>query len=73
MDAVAAKPYGFDSSPGSDRSVRSDTLNFSRVVALREVIRNMATARSALGERLGLEQPAGRLERRLIPLGQRYP
>ncbi|MBC7811871.1 MAG: O-antigen ligase family protein [Burkholderiales bacterium] len=35
MDAVAAKPYGFDASP-DDRTVDVDTLNFSRVVALRE-------------------------------------
>lgn len=37
MDAVAAKPYGFDSPP-DDRTVRDDTLNFSRIVALREVM-----------------------------------
>ncbi len=30
MDAVAAKPYGFDTSP-DDRTVRDDTLNFSRI------------------------------------------
>lgn len=34
-DAFAAKPYGFDSSP-EDRTVEDDTLNFSRIVALRE-------------------------------------
>ncbi len=35
MDAVAAKPYGFDTSP-ADRRVQPDVLNFSRIVALRE-------------------------------------
>jgi O-antigen ligase len=40
MDAVGAKPYGFDQSPG-DRTVHSDTLNFSRIIALREeMVRN---------------------------------
>lgn len=37
MDAVAAKPYGFDQSP-EDRMVHQDILNFSRIVALREVM-----------------------------------
>lgn len=37
MDAVAAKPYGFDAPP-DNRTVRDDTLNFSRIVALREVM-----------------------------------
>lgn len=37
MDAVAAKPYGFAASP-EDRMVRDDTLNFSRIVALREIM-----------------------------------
>ncbi len=37
MDAVAAKPYGFNTSP-DDPTVRDDTLNFSRMVALREVM-----------------------------------
>ncbi len=36
-DAIAAKPYGFDSTP-DDRTVREDVLNFSRIVALREVM-----------------------------------
>ena len=36
-DGFAAKPYGFDSSP-TDRVVDPDLLNFSRVVALREVM-----------------------------------
>ncbi len=35
MDAVAAKPYGFDTPP-TDRRVQPDVLNFSRIVALRE-------------------------------------
>lgn len=40
MDAVAAKPYGFDSTP-YDRTVANDTLNFSRIIALREeMLRN---------------------------------
>jgi O-antigen ligase len=40
MDAVAAKPYGFNTSP-EDRTVGNDTLNFSRIVALREeMVRN---------------------------------
>lgn len=37
MDAVAAKPYGF-SSPPDDRIVDGDTLNFSRIIALRETM-----------------------------------
>ncbi len=37
MDAVAAKPYGFNTSP-DDRTIRDDTLNFSRIVALREIM-----------------------------------
>ncbi len=37
MDAAAAKPYGF-SLPPDDRTVSPDTLNFSRIVALREVM-----------------------------------
>ena len=37
MDATAAKPFGFNLSP-DDRTVRADTLNFSRLVALREVM-----------------------------------
>jgi O-antigen ligase len=35
MDAVAAKPYGFDHPP-SDRRVDERILNFSRMIALRE-------------------------------------
>ncbi len=37
VDAFAAKPYGF-SLPPSDRRVERDLLNFSRVVALREIM-----------------------------------
>ena len=37
FDVVAAKPYGFYSGP-SDRRVARDTLNFSRVILLREVM-----------------------------------
>ncbi|MDX1995822.1 MAG: O-antigen ligase family protein [bacterium] len=36
-DAVAAKPYGFGLSP-DDRTVSRDVLNFSRIIALREVM-----------------------------------
>lgn len=37
FDAVGAKPYGFNTSP-DDRQVRSDLLNFSRVIGLREIM-----------------------------------
>ncbi len=37
FDAVAAKPYGFSSSP-EDRTVAPETLNFSRAILLREVM-----------------------------------
>ena len=37
FDAVAAKPYGFDDPP-HQRTVREERLNFSRVVALREIM-----------------------------------
>lgn len=37
MDAIGAKPYGFDSSP-LDRDVAHDILNFSRIVRLREIM-----------------------------------
>lgn len=36
-DAIAAKPYGFDTSP-LDRDVNAEMLNFSRLVALREIM-----------------------------------
>ncbi len=37
FDAAAAKPYGFDLAP-DDRTAALDTLNLSRIVALREVM-----------------------------------
>lgn len=37
FDAVAAKPYGFDLPP-NERTVSIDVLNFSRMIALREVM-----------------------------------
>ncbi len=47
MDAVAAKPYGFSSSP-EDRTVSPDKLNFSRIIALREVMVRNGDAKKAL-------------------------
>lgn len=47
MDAVAAKPYGFDASP-EDRTVQEDTLNFSRIVALREIMTLNGDGKKAL-------------------------
>ncbi|MEP7290624.1 MAG: O-antigen ligase family protein, partial [Chloroflexota bacterium] len=47
MDAVAAKPYGFSTSP-DDRTVRDDTLNFSRIVALREIMLQHGDSSKAL-------------------------
>jgi O-antigen ligase len=47
MDAAAAKPYGFDSSP-LDRAVSADILNFSRIIALREVMTAHGDGRKAL-------------------------
>ena len=37
MDAVAGKPYGFNESP-QNRAVDNQTLNFSRLIALREIM-----------------------------------
>ncbi|MCB8946807.1 MAG: O-antigen ligase family protein [Ardenticatenaceae bacterium] len=37
FDIAAAKPYGFNSPPG-DRTVANETLNFSRLILLREVM-----------------------------------
>jgi len=37
-DGIAGKPYGFDTSPIEDRQVDPSRLNFSRIVALREVM-----------------------------------
>ncbi|MBW4435791.1 MAG: O-antigen ligase family protein [Pleurocapsa minor GSE-CHR-MK-17-07R] len=47
FDGAAAKPYGFDASP-EDRTVSNDVLNFSRVVALREVMEAHGDFTSAL-------------------------
>lgn len=47
FDAVAAKPYGFDSSP-VDRAVSIDVLNFSRIVALREIMLAHGDGKKAL-------------------------
>jgi O-antigen ligase len=47
FDIVAAKPYGFDSSP-ADRGVDIDTLNFSRAILLREVMTRNGDAGTAL-------------------------
>ncbi len=47
MDAVAAKPYGFDNAP-DDRTVLPDTLNFSRIIALREEMVRNGDAEKAL-------------------------
>jgi O-antigen ligase len=47
MDAVAGKPYGFNASP-IDRTVSSETLNFSRFVGLREVMERHGDGKTAL-------------------------
>lgn len=47
FDAAAAKPYGFDSAP-EDRTVNIETLNFSRIIALREVMLKHGDAQTAL-------------------------
>lgn len=47
MDAVAAKPYGFGQSP-DDRTIREDTLNFSRIIRLREIMVENGDASKAL-------------------------
>ncbi|MFN8448346.1 MAG: hypothetical protein U0521_07085 [Anaerolineae bacterium] len=47
FDAAAAKPYGFNTSP-DDRTVREDTLNFSRIVVLREVMAQNGDGAKAL-------------------------
>lgn len=46
-DAIAAKPYGFDYSP-YDRRVEATLLNFSRIVALREIMLEFDDSRKAL-------------------------
>lgn len=47
MDAVAAKPYGFNDAP-EDRTVSPDTLNFSRIIALREIMIKNGDAKKSL-------------------------
>lgn len=47
MDAAAAKPYGFNTGP-DDRRVQADTLNFSRIIALREIMVAHGDARKPL-------------------------
>jgi O-antigen ligase len=47
FDAAAAKPYGF-ALPPDDRTVREDTLNFSRIVALRDVMVKHGDGKKAL-------------------------
>jgi O-antigen ligase len=47
FDAAAGKPYGF-ASPPDDRRVDESTLNFSRLVALREVMETFADAKTSL-------------------------
>ncbi len=47
FDATAAKPYGFNTTP-DDRTVSVETLNFSRIIALREVMVANGDSRKAL-------------------------
>jgi O-antigen ligase len=47
FDAAAAKPYGFSSSP-LDRTVHADELNFSRIVALRDIMLEYGDGSTAL-------------------------
>lgn len=47
MDAAAAKPYGFNTSP-HDRTVDEGTLNFSRLILLREEMVKHGDGRKAL-------------------------
>lgn len=47
FDVVAAKPYGFDSNP-ADRTVDFQTLNFSRVTLLREVMERFGDSSKAI-------------------------
>ena len=71
MDAAAGKPFGFDRSP-LDRTVAPEVLNFSRLILLRETSRSTRSRDDAVvGQRLGLEQPARKLVRRAVDLGQR--
>jgi hypothetical protein len=70
FDVAAGKPYGFHTRP-QDRTGRpNDTLNFSRLILLREVLeRNGDGGKALWGRQLGLEQPARRLVGRSLPLG----
>ncbi|RMG83305.1 MAG: hypothetical protein D6712_13215, partial [Chloroflexi bacterium] len=47
MDAVAAKPYGFNSAP-NDRTVDEAVLNFSRIILLREIMEAYGDGKKAL-------------------------
>lgn len=47
FDAAAAKPYGFNTAP-DDRRVQSDILNFSRIIALREIMVKHGDGKKAL-------------------------
>jgi O-antigen ligase len=47
MDAVAGKPYGFGFA-ADDRTVGSDTLNFSHLIGLREVMERHGDGQTAL-------------------------
>lgn len=47
FDGVAAKPYGFNLSP-MDRTVDVNTLNFSRIIALREIMVDYGDAKKPL-------------------------
>ena len=71
MDIVAAKPYGF-SYAALDRRVDKDLLNFSRVVALREIMLAHGDGKTPLwASAWGWNAlPAG-LGRRCVDLGQR--
>jgi O-antigen ligase len=46
-DAIAAKPFGF-SDPADDRTVDAERLNFSRIVALREIMEQHDDGRTPL-------------------------
>ena len=47
FDAAAAKPYGFNTAP-TDRTVRNEVLNFSRLILVREVMVKHGDGRKAL-------------------------
>ena len=69
MDAVAAKPYGFDRSP-IDRTVSSDILNFSRIIALREeMVRNGELAKRHFGQANGVGIVCQQIGKAKIDLG----